>query len=62
MARMSDLIIDIEEMLREGYSKDEVATKFGVPYEWVKEVYYAMDHYYNDGSEQFETCNFVEEE
>jgi transposase len=59
MSRMSELMIDIEIMLRDGYSKDEVAKKFGVPYDWVKQVDYAMD--YNDGSDRFETCNFVEE-
>jgi transposase-like protein len=41
---MSDLMIDIEEMLRDGYSIEEVAKQFGVPFEWVKQVHYAMDH------------------
>ena len=44
MARMSDLMINIEEMLRDGYSIEEVAKQFGVPFEWVKQVDFAMDH------------------
>jgi hypothetical protein len=40
---MSDIMIDIEEMLREGYSIEEVTARLGVPYEWVKQIDYAMD-------------------
>lgn len=48
MARMSELMIDVEEMLRDGFTADEVATKLGVPFQWVKEVEYAMDFTENE--------------
>jgi transposase len=63
MSRMSELMIDIEIMLRDGYSKDEVAKKFGVPYEWVKRVDYAMDHNdYNDGLEHRIIAEWMEKQ
>ena len=36
MSRMSDLMMDLQEAIRDGYlSFQEIAWKFGVPYEWV---------------------------
>lgn len=58
MARMSELMIDVEEMLRDGMNAGTVAETLGVPYDWVKEIEFAMDFPENDA---FETCNFVEE-
>ena len=58
MAKMSDLMIDIEERLRDNEKPGDIAWVLGVPYQWVKDIQYAMDFPDNDG---FETCNFVEE-
>lgn len=62
MARMSDLMIDVEEMLRAGFSTEETAKALGVPFDWVKEVKYACDAMDFPENDQFETCNFVEVE
>ena len=35
---MSDLIIEIQEMLEEGYEVDEVVAILQVPLEWVEDV------------------------
>ena len=35
MARMSELMIDVEEMLRDGSTVDDVVDALGVPFEWV---------------------------
>lgn len=58
MAKMSDLMIDIEERLRDNENPGDIARVLGVPYQWVKDIQYAMDFPDND---RFETCNFVEE-
>ena len=56
MARMSELMIDAEEMLRDGSTVDDVVDALGVPFEWVLGVRKWMDF----DSDRFETCNFVE--
>jgi hypothetical protein len=43
MARMSDLAIEVEEMLRAGNTVDDVVDALGVPFEWVLEVREWMD-------------------
>ncbi len=58
MARMSDLALDVEEMLRAGNTVDDIVDALGVPFEWVLEVREWMDF----DSDRFETCNFVEVE
>ena len=43
MSRMNDLVMDLQEAIRDGYlSFHEIAWKFGVPYEWVTLVAEAM--------------------
>jgi len=43
MARMSDLALDVEEMIRAGYTVDDIVDSLGVPFEWVLEVGKWMD-------------------
>jgi hypothetical protein len=38
-------MIDIQEMLGEGYSTDEIVEKIGAPFAWVVEVQKIMDAY-----------------
>lgn len=59
MAKMSDLAIEVEEMLRAGNTVDDIVDALGVPFAWVLEVREWMDFTDN---EAFETCNFVEVE
>jgi hypothetical protein len=40
---MSDLALDVEEMLRAGNTVDEIAEMVGVPVDWVLEVQDWMD-------------------
>jgi len=58
MAKMSDLAIEVEEMIRAGNTVDDIVDALGVPFEWVLEVGGWMDFTNN---EAFETCNFVED-
>ena len=60
MAKMSELMIDIEERLRNNETPGSIAWVLGVPYEWVKQIQYAMD--FVPENDAFETCNFVGEE
>lgn len=60
MARMSDLAIEVEEMLRAGNTVDDVVDALGVPFAWVLEVREWMD--FVPDNDNFETCNFVEVE
>lgn len=39
MSRMSDLDIEMQEMLERGVGIDDVATYFNVPIEWVWQAY-----------------------
>jgi len=43
MARMSDLALDVEEMIRAGNTVDDIVDALGVPFEWVLEVGEWMD-------------------
>ena len=43
MARMSDLAIEVEEMLRAGNTVDDIVDALGVPFAWVLEVREWMD-------------------
>lgn len=43
MAKMSNLMIEVEELLRNGNSIDEIVEMVGVPFEWVKQIEFAMD-------------------
>jgi len=43
MARMSDLALDVEEMLRAGNTVDDIVDALGVPFAWVLEVREWMD-------------------
>ena len=45
MSKMSDLYIDIQEMLDSGYSMDQIVEKTGAPYDWVVEVQNSMEAY-----------------
>ena len=38
MAKMSNLRIEVEELIRNGYSANEVAEMVGVPVDWVLDV------------------------
>lgn len=38
MAKMSDLAIEVEEMIRAGNTVDDIVDALGVPFEWVLEV------------------------
>ena len=39
MSRMSDLVFDLQEAIRDGYlSFHEIARRFEVPYDWVLSV------------------------
>jgi hypothetical protein len=59
MARMSDLAIEVEEMLRAGNTVDDVVDALGVPFAWVLEVGEWIR--FAQENEAFETCNFVED-
>jgi hypothetical protein len=59
MARMSELMIDTEIMLRDGFTVDEIVEKLGIPLQWVLTIRDMMDMVDTD-SDRFETCNFVE--
>ena len=43
MGRISDVMIDIEEMLCAGYSVEQVSKGLSVPIEWVQTVLEAME-------------------
>lgn len=43
MAKMSDLAFEVEWMLRNGFSVDEIVDQLGVPFQWVLEVRDWMD-------------------
>jgi hypothetical protein len=43
MGRMSDLALQVEEMLREGNTVDDIVDALGVPFQWVLEVREWMD-------------------
>ena len=43
MARMSDLALEVEEMLRAGNTVDDIVDALGVPFAWVLEVRQWMD-------------------
>lgn len=43
MARMSDLALEVEEMLRAGNTVDDIVDSLGVPFAWVLEVRQWMD-------------------
>jgi hypothetical protein len=60
MARMSELMIDTEIMLRDGFTVDQIVEKLGIPLQWVLTIRDMMDMVDTD-SDRFETCNFVEE-
>jgi hypothetical protein len=60
MARMSELMIDTEIMLRDGFTVDQIVEKIGIPSQWVLTIRDMMDMVDTD-SDRFETCNFVEE-
>ena len=54
MSKMSELFIDIQEMIASGYSMDKIVEKTGAPYAWVVEVQnsmeaYVMENDYDDG-------------
>ncbi len=38
MGKVKEVLIDIEEMLSEGYSPDEIAALLNCPVEWVDHV------------------------
>jgi len=43
MGRMSDLALEVEEMIRAGNTVDDIVDALGVPFEWVLEVGEWMD-------------------
>ena len=66
MARMSDLMIDTEIMLRDGFTVDQIVEQLGIPTQWVLTIRDMMDMEmvvgkYDTDSDRFETCNFIEE-
>lgn len=52
MSRMSDLWINISEMLERGVEPDQVSTMFHVPIEWVIEAQKEMG--FNEPEEEYE--------
>ena len=53
MSKMSELYIEIEELLMEGMTPSRVADSLGVPLEWVKSVEQTSDEWYDyDNTEQ----------
>lgn len=38
MARMKDLLIDIETAVASGESSDSIATRLGLPHDWVQRI------------------------
>jgi len=60
MAKMSELMIDTEIMLRDGFTVDQIVEELGIPSQWVLTIRDMMDMVDTD-SDRFETCNFVEE-
>ena len=61
MSKMSELMIDIQEMLGLGYSTDQIVEKTGAAFAWVVEVQKVMDAYvlendYEDQEFCCETC------
>ena len=47
MGKMSDLQVQIQEMVMDGYTVDHIATTLDVPKSWVTEATMALDE--NDG-------------
>jgi len=43
MARMSELMIDVEEMIRAGFTVDDIVEELGVPFQWVLDIGNSMD-------------------
>ena len=43
MARMSELMIDTEIMLRDGFTVDQIVEKLGIPAQWVLTIRDMMD-------------------
>jgi hypothetical protein len=43
MAKMSELMIDVEIMLRDGFTVDQIVEKLGVPTQWVLTIRDMMD-------------------
>ena len=48
MSRMSNLAIEVEELLLNGNSPDEIAEIVGVPVDWVLGVQDVMENDYED--------------
>ena len=38
MSKMSEVVVDIEEMLDEGYRPHTISVRLGIPVEWVYDV------------------------
>ena len=43
MAKMSELMIDTEIMLRDGFTIDQIVEKLGIPAQWVLTIRDMMD-------------------
>jgi uncharacterized protein YerC len=58
MAKMKEMLIDIQEMLVSGYSIDEIVQKTGMPLAWILEVERSINDYVteNDYYDDSELC------
>jgi hypothetical protein len=45
MAKLKEMLIDIQEMLVSGYSIDEIVQKTGMPLAWIMEVERTINDY-----------------
>lgn len=43
MARMSELMLDVEEMIRAGSTADDIVEELGIPFQWVLDIGNSMD-------------------
>lgn len=48
MSKMKNLVIEIEELIQDGYEWGEIARMLSVPVQWVSEVAENMEPEYND--------------
>jgi hypothetical protein len=43
MSKMSDLILDIQDLLEQGFSPQTISDRLGVPHQWVLEIQESMN-------------------
>lgn len=43
MSKLRDLILDIQDLLEQGFSPQTISDQFGVPHQWVLEIQESMN-------------------